>query len=129
LVTAAIYSEMGLEDINAVANKFPSVPLAITPVAEAAAVVVGEEVQPGDENDGQNLVGNLVGLSGYRESSSGIVGNQHPTHEAGEVDGETSEHPIKQAVLEVNRLTDAKKKEWRPQGDSNPCRRRERAVS
>ena len=123
-LTANVYTDPALLDVAGAMDALPKVPLYRTEDAEADRRV-GEVAADSSPKAAPMLAPN---------SGNGCILGAFPDKMAGEGDTtqegtqELREGPVYKGSLAVA-SADNEEKKWRPQGDLNPCRRRERAVS
>jgi integrase len=118
-LTANVYTDPALLDVAGAIDALPVWSLDAVPEKGAAAARAGENSHaPNHAPDGGDPV-----------QKSAMICNAEILNEEGEPKARNAETPNNCRDFQRASLADAIQKEWHPQGDSNPCRRRERAVS
>jgi hypothetical protein len=121
-LTANVYTDPALLDV---AGAIESLPIwSLAPNADEGSNVAGS----GDTDETQHVPQHVLDEGNPGQNPATICNTDMQNEHSGEQEG-NAENPSNYRDFQRVATHDAGKKEWRPQGDSNPCRRRERAVS
>jgi integrase len=121
-LTANVYTDPALLDVAGAINSLPTWSL------DNATEEIPVAAKSGEHGETQHVPKHVPVEGNLGQNSATICNTDTQNEHSGNQEG-NAENPNNCRVFQRASLADTIHKEWHPQGDSNPCRRRERAVS